>query len=114
MIHLEAHALPPPQYQPLASREQTSFPSTALKSNFKGIYWQDAADTCNNEWQNILSEATRMLIPYTEVDEWRWYEGAAWNRFFVSPAKAKQGRSWHVGLNSRFYPKTSLYTNTRT
>lgn len=109
-VCIKAYALPSSQHQPLAIRQNTDNPMDYFKNTFKGIYWQDAADSCGGDWFNILAETTRMLTPFTEIDEWRWYEGAAWNRFFVSPAKARGGRSWHVSARNILSGSSYVHT----
>lgn len=77
-------------------RQYTSSNTDYLKNTFLGIYWDDAAVSCSGDQFNILAEATRMLGPFSNINPFHWDDNPAFNRFFVSPRKAKYGSSWHV------------------
>ena len=77
-------------------RQHTDDRLAYIKRTFPGIYWDEASLKCSGDDFNILQEATRMLAPFTDVDEDRFDETAAWNRFFVTDKKAKKGQGWHV------------------
>ncbi len=86
------HAIPVESFP----RQYTDNNLDYAKNTFPGIYWDDAAQTCSGDHFNILAEATRMLVPFSSISPFHWDDSPGFNRFFVSPRKAKYGSSWHV------------------
>ena len=74
-------------------RQYTGSNLDYLKSTYQGIYWDDAGSSCSDEQLSILAEATRTLAPYIDVNPFYFDTTPGFNRFFMTPGKAKRGMS---------------------